>query len=94
MTEYTFYFATVCGLLKIRSESQRGRVGTRQSSYHTHIATPLLFCGVSAFIVVRSALSHWLIALTICCFLVSGIALYKSIWWQRLVMDGSVDDIT
>ena len=94
MTEYTFYFATVCGLLKIRFESQRSRVGNGQSSYRTHVATPVLFCGVSAFIVIRSALSHWLVALTICCFLISGTALYRSLWWQRLVMDGSMDDTT
>ena len=88
MTEYTIYFATVCGLLKVRFGSRSRQLDLSDDSYRTHVLNPLAFCGLSAFITLQNAMYHWLTALVICCFLASGTAMYKSLWWQQLLMNG------
>ena len=84
MAEYTIYFATVCGLVKIRWGSRLGQMDLGNGSYRTHILNPLIFSGASGLIVIQSVLSHWSGALFMCCFFATGTVVYKSSWWQLL----------
>lgn len=94
MTEYTVYFATVCGLLKLRFNSRPSPLDLGGASYRTPIMNPIIFCGVTLFITVQSTLSHGLVALIIFCMLASGTIVYRSLWWQQLVKCGGADDIS
>ena len=94
MAEYTVYFATVCGLLKIRWGSRVGQMDLSKVSYRTHILNPLIFSGASSLIAIQSVLSHWLGALFIFCFFATGAIVYKSSWWQRLVTKPLTDTVS
>ena len=92
MVEYAIYFVTACGLLKIRWYPRSTQLDLSGVSYKTSILNPVIFCSISGFIALQSAVSHWVAALAVCFFLATGTALYKSPWWQRLVAENDADD--
>ena len=88
VTEYTLCFLTMAGLLRVRARKNPLEPEHPGPIYRVHILNPLIFCVVSGFIVVRSAYNHLIQALFIFGFYLCGIFLYKSTWWQRIVIQG------
>ena len=92
MVEYAIYFGTVCGLLKIRWHPRPTQLDLGGASYQTSILNPVIFCVVSGFIAIQSAVSHWVAALAVCLFFAAGTIIYRSSWWQQIVAENGADN--
>jgi len=92
MVEYVVYLATISGCLLFRFRSRSEDKEPRDEFYRTPIFNPLIFCCVSALIVIRSAIAHVLQALIIILFFGIGSLIYRSKWWQKLVRTTAATD--
>lgn len=68
---YTFYFLTVLGLIVLRV-----REPLLERPYRTWLATPIVFCCVSLFLVSRAAFADPLQTLLVVGFTVAGVPVY------------------
>ena len=71
---YTFYFLTVLGLIVLRV-----REPDLERPYKCWIATPIIFCCVSLFLLSRAIFAKPLQALVVVAFIAVGVPLY---WWR------------
>ena len=77
---YTFYFATVLGLIVLRI-----REPNLERPYRTWITTPIIFCCVSLFLVSRAVFAEPVKTLIVVAFIVVGIPIY---FWRIGKRDG------
>ncbi|RDA90328.1 hypothetical protein CP533_6002 [Ophiocordyceps camponoti-saundersi (nom. inval.)] len=68
---YTFYFATVLGLILLRV-----REPTLERPYKTWITTPIVFCCVSLFLLSRAVFAKPMQTLVVVAFVVAGVPVY------------------
>lgn len=68
---YTFYFLTVLGLIVLRV-----REPALERPYRTWIATPIVFCCVSLFLLSRAVFAQPRQTLVVVCFVIAGIPVY------------------
>lgn len=92
MVEYVVYFTTVSGLLLLRFRSRFADKEPPIGLYHTSIFNPLIFCCVTALVVIRSAVAHVLQALIIIALFGVFSLVYQSRWWQKLVRTAAITD--
>lgn len=85
MMEYLVYLMTVSGLLKLRLSHNLVHTEPQSERYYTSHVNPWIFCCVSGLIAIQSAFSHLVQATIIIILFASGVLLYRSSWWQRLV---------
>lgn len=78
---YTFYFATVLGLVVLRIKQPN-----LERPYRTWITTPIVFCCVSLFLVSRAVFARPLQALIVLVFILAGVPLY---FWRIRKRDGT-----
>jgi amino acid transporter len=71
---YTFYFLTVLGLIVLRV-----REPDLDRPYRTWIATPIVFCCVSLFLLSRAVFAQPLQTLIVVAFILTGVPLY---YWR------------
>ncbi|RMZ75827.1 hypothetical protein DV737_g5121, partial [Chaetothyriales sp. CBS 132003] len=71
---YSFYFLTVLGLIILRI-----REPNLERPYRTWIATPIIFCCVSLFLVSRAVINQPFQTLVVVAFVASGIPMY---YWR------------
>lgn len=72
---YSFYFLTVLGLLVLRI-----REPNLERPYKTWIATPVVFCCVSLFLVFRAVVNEPVQAVVVAGFVAVGVP----VWWVRV----------
>lgn len=82
MAEAIILSATVAGVVVLRFRSHLDAHDARPSFYHTLITNPLIFCVVSAAIVVRSTIEHPIQGSIIATFYVCGYTAYKWRSWS------------
>ena len=68
---YTFYFLTVLGLIVLRV-----REPSLERPYRAWIATPIVFCCVSLFLLSRAVFAQPLQTLTVVAFVIAGVPVY------------------
>lgn len=71
---YTFYFVTVLGLIVLRVKEPH-----LERPYKTWIATPIIFCCVSLFLLSRAVFAQPLQTLIVVAFVMAGIPVY---YWR------------
>ncbi|KAK4990286.1 hypothetical protein LTR50_002611 [Elasticomyces elasticus] len=71
---YSFYFATVLGLLVLRVRDPE-----LERPYRCWIGTPIVFCCVSLFLLSRAVFAQPVQTLVVVAFVAAGVPLY---WWQ------------
>ncbi|KPI37013.1 Y+L amino acid transporter 2 [Cyphellophora attinorum] len=71
---YTFYFLTVLGLIVLRIREPH-----LERPYRTWITTPIIFCCVSLFLVVRAVVNEPVQTLVVVGFVVAGVPAY---YWR------------
>ncbi|KAK4960707.1 hypothetical protein LTR28_005006 [Elasticomyces elasticus] len=71
---YSFYFATVLGLLVLRVRDPE-----LERPYRCWITTPIIFCCVSLFLLSRAVFAQPVQTLVVVAFVAAGVPLY---WWQ------------
>jgi hypothetical protein len=91
MAEHIICFAAVAGVLVLRARSRFGHnaIDSGLQAHRTFILNPVIYCSISAFVVMNSATKHPEEGMLIILLNVLGIAVYKSGWWQRLVRVGT-----
>lgn len=72
---YTFYFATVLGLVVLRVKEP-----DLERPYRTWVVTPICFCCVSLFLISRSVFSRPIETVVVCAFVGAGVPVW---WWRR-----------
>ncbi|EFW22588.1 hypothetical protein D8B26_000757 [Coccidioides posadasii str. Silveira] len=77
---YTFYFLTVLGLIVLRIREPH-----LERPYKTWIATPIIFCCVSLFLLSRAVFAEPLQTLIVVAFIAAGIPVY---FWRISQRDG------
>jgi hypothetical protein len=92
MVEYVVYLTTVSGVLVLRFRSRSADKEPHSGLYRTSIFNPLIFCCVSALLVIRSAIAHMLQALIIILLFGTISLVYQSRWWQKLVRTTAITD--
>ncbi|KAH6611273.1 amino acid transporter [Trichoderma cornu-damae] len=78
---YTFYFVTVLGLIVLRVKEPH-----LERPYKTWIATPIIFCCVSLFLLSRAVFAQPLQTMIVVAFVAAGIPVY---YWRIRGRDGS-----
>ena len=68
---YSFYFLTVLGLIVLRFREPQ-----LERPYRTWITTPVIFCCVSLFLILRGVFSSPLQTLVVCAFVAAGVPVY------------------
>lgn len=79
---YSFYFATVLGLIVLRVREPQ-----LERPYRTWISTPIIFCCVSLFLLSRAVVADPLQTLIVVAFTVAGVPVY--FWRVRRVRSGA-----
>ncbi|KAM0456325.1 hypothetical protein ACHAPV_007267 [Trichoderma viride] len=79
---YTFYFVTVLGLIVLRVKEPH-----LERPYKTWIATPIIFCCVSLFLLSRAVFAKPLQTLIVVAFVMAGIPVY---YWRIRGRDKSI----
>lgn len=79
---YTFYFVTVLGLIVLRVKEPH-----LERPYKTWIATPIIFCCVSLFLLSRAVFAKPLQTLIVVLFVMAGIPVY---YWRIRGRDKSI----
>ncbi|KAK1253487.1 hypothetical protein MKX07_001564 [Trichoderma sp. CBMAI-0711] len=79
---YTFYFVTVLGLIVLRVKEPH-----LERPYKTWIATPIIFCCVSLFLLSRAVFAQPLQTMIVVAFVAAGIPVY---FWRIRGRDRSV----
>jgi amino acid transporter len=74
VASYLFYFLSVVGLIVLRV-----REPDLERPYKCWIATPIIFCCVSLFLLSRAVFAKPLQALVVVAFIAVGVPLY---WWR------------
>jgi amino acid transporter len=68
---YTFYFLTVLGLVILRVKEPH-----LERPYKTWIATPIIFCCVSLFLLSRAVFAQPLQTISVIAFVIAGVPVY------------------
>lgn len=79
---YTFYFVTVLGLIVLRVKEPH-----LERPYKTWIATPIIFCCVSLFLLSRAVFAQPLQTMLVVAFVAAGVPVY---FWRIRGRDRSV----
>jgi hypothetical protein len=93
MAEYAILFSAVAGILVLRYRTRFAKSSCDASSvdsgplihHRTYIINPLVYCTVSAFVVVRSAAKHPFMVIVIVIFYGVGLGVYRlrRLWQSR-----------
>jgi len=93
MVEYVVYLVAVSGVLLIRFRPRPADKEPGSGIYRTPIFNPIIFCSVTALIVLRSAVAHVLQALLIILIFGTGSIIYRSSWWRKMASPTAVADL-
>ena|SRR5579862_10051425 len=86
MAEHAMLFSAVAGILVLRYRARFAKSSWNASSaepaplthHRTYIINPLVYCTVSAFVVLRSAAKHSFMVIAIVIFYGVGLGVYRS----------------
>lgn len=75
MTEFTFFLASVVGLLLLRREDA---VRPNTVGYRTWSGNPLIFCGVSALLIARTMITQPLLGVGVVGAGLTGLGVFRA----------------
>jgi hypothetical protein len=80
MAEHIICFGAVAGVLVLRARLRPGHhaIDSGLPVHRTFILNPIIYCAISAFVVVNSAVKHAEHGILIALFTLLGVAVYKS----------------